>query len=59
MEQIPVELRLLVAGGLSGALTYSLIAPLERVKLLLQVQGMRGSVKYHGVAGCIFNVFLV
>src|SRR3990167_290366 len=25
------------------------IAPLERVKILLQVQGMRGSTKYHGV----------
>jgi hypothetical protein len=38
MEQIPKEIRLLIAGGSSGALTYTVIAPLERVKLLLQIQ---------------------
>ncbi len=31
----------MVAGGLSGAVSKTLTAPLERVKILLQIQGMR------------------
>ncbi len=56
MESIPKEIRLLFAGGMSGVLTYTVIAPLERVKLLLQIQGMRGSGKYHGVLGTLVTV---
>ena len=56
MDAIPTELRLLFAGGASGALTYTLIAPLERTKILLQVQGMRASRKYTGVAQTIVTV---
>jgi len=40
----------LVAGGISGAVTKTLTAPLERVKLLLQLQGMTSAPKkYHGI----------
>jgi hypothetical protein len=34
---------LMVAGGVAGAVSKTLTAPLERVKILLQIQGMRGS----------------
>ncbi len=56
MDRVPVELRLLFAGGASGAITYTLIAPLERTKILLQVQGMRGSAKYQSVGQTILRV---
>ncbi len=56
MDAIPTELRLLFAGGMSGALTYTLIAPLERTKILLQVQGMRASTKYTGIGQTLVTV---
>ncbi len=56
MDRVPVELRLLFAGGASGAITYTLIAPLERTKILLQVQGMRGSSKYQSVGQTLLRV---
>jgi len=40
----------LVSGGVSGVVTKTLTAPLERVKLLLQLQGMTGAPpKYRGI----------
>jgi len=39
----------LVAGGVSGAVTKTLTAPLERVKILLQLQGMKQSGKYKNI----------
>jgi hypothetical protein len=56
MDAIPKDLRLLLAGGASGAMTYTLIAPLERTKILLQVQGMRASTKYTGIGQTILTV---
>jgi hypothetical protein len=56
MDAIPKDLRLLFAGGASGAMTYTLIAPLERTKILLQVQGMRASTKYTGIGQTLVTV---
>lgn len=41
----------LLAGASSGAVTKTSIAPLERVKILLQIQGMHPNLtpKYHGI----------
>jgi len=39
-NQVPPTLRKMIAGGLAGMVTKSLTAPLERVKILLQTQGM-------------------
>ena len=56
VKAVPVELRLLFAGGMSGALTYTIVSPLERAKILLQVQGMRGGHKYGGVFSTIATI---
>lgn len=37
------RIRQLIAGGAAGAVTKSAVAPLERVKILMQVQGMKQS----------------
>jgi len=37
-----VSLRQLIAGGLAGCVTKTSTAPLERIKILLQVEGMQG-----------------
>jgi hypothetical protein len=39
----------LFAGGASGAITKTATAPLERVKILLQLQGMKKQGKYRGI----------
>jgi len=43
--------RLLVAGAASGAVTKTAIAPLERIKILFQIQGMHQELKpkYYGI----------
>lgn len=37
VDSLPICVRELIAGGAAGAFTKSLAAPLERVKILLQV----------------------
>ena len=46
----------LVAGGASGALTKTATAPLERVKILLQLQGMKQQGKYHGIVHALQTI---
>ncbi len=56
------QLKDLVSGGGSGAITKTATAPLERVKILLQVQGMKmvgvdkSQYKYRGVWGTLRTV---
>jgi len=38
MHNVPIEIQNLIAGGLAGALAKSAVAPIERVKLLMQLQ---------------------
>lgn len=47
-------------GGTSAAVSKTAVAPIERVKLLLQVQDsmkMSGGVKYTGIGDCFTRVF--
>ncbi len=50
----------LIAGGLAGAVTKTSIAPLERTKIILQLQGMHRQsgdpIKYRGILGTIRTV---
>eukprot|EP01047_Picozoa_sp_COSAG01_P086347 COSAG01_NODE_19376_length_1013_cov_1.541575_1_plen_87_part_00 len=43
----------MASGGLAGTVTKTLTAPLDRIKVLLQVQAMNSSVdgKYSGIVG--------
>eukprot|EP00915_Cephaloidophora_sp_WS-2016_P003531 GHVH01004770.1.p1 GENE.GHVH01004770.1~~GHVH01004770.1.p1 ORF type:complete len:289 (+),score=49.60 GHVH01004770.1:105-971(+) len=43
-------------GGVSGSLSKTITAPLERVKLLLQVQDNKGDDNYKGMADCFSRV---
>jgi len=47
-EPSNVAMRLLLAGGISGCLTKTTTAPLERVKILLQLQTMKDAVSKVG-----------
>ena len=40
MESMPVFVKQLVAGGVAGGFAKSVVAPLERVKILFQVIGV-------------------
>ncbi len=65
-SQTWIRMKQLIAGGGSGAITKTAVAPLERVKILLQVQGMSvktsgkriaaADLKYHGVVGTMKTV---
>lgn len=58
--------RLLVAGGMSGVVTKSMIAPLERIKIVLQVQNMadadgmavKDNAKYRGIVGTLRRLYV-
>jgi len=54
------RIKQLIAGGASGAITKTAVAPLERIKILLQVQGMKNSdvkhFKYRGIVGSMRTV---
>jgi|TARA_B110000208_G_scaffold179980_1_gene229274 hypothetical protein len=52
-ESIPQWLRQMAAGGLSGTVTKTMTAPLDRIKVLLQVQATNRAVdgKYSGIVG--------
>ncbi|CAE7238410.1 slc25a25b [Symbiodinium sp. KB8] len=52
--------RRLVAGAGAGIITKTCIAPLERAKILLQIQAMRGDPvrKYRGTVGTMRTVFV-
>jgi hypothetical protein len=43
-EKMSDSLELVLAGALTGAITKTAIAPLERVKILLQIQGMKSDI---------------
>ena len=49
-----------VAGGISAAVSKTVVAPLERVKMLLQIQdahkGIAADQKYKGVVDCFVRV---
>ncbi|OQR88353.1 ADP/ATP translocase [Achlya hypogyna] len=48
----------LAAGGIAGAISKTAVAPIERVKLLLQVQAASTQIKnpYTGIANCFLRV---
>lgn len=47
----PKPVRLMAAGAIAGTVTKTLTAPLDRIKVLLQVQAMGGQSKYSGIVG--------
>lgn len=52
-HHIAVEI---VAGGGAGAISRTLIAPLERVKVLLQVQEVTSATNYRGIWDCLTRI---
>ena len=48
------------AGGISAAISKTLVAPIERVKLLLQIQDaqllMSKEMRYKGISDCFYRV---
>lgn len=63
VDQHHTRLKQLLAGGGAGVITKTAVAPLERAKILLQVQGMKmghmalgGGFKYKGVWGSMRTV---
>eukprot|EP01091_Cochliopodium_minus_P005865 TRINITY_DN15759_c0_g1_i1.p1 TRINITY_DN15759_c0_g1~~TRINITY_DN15759_c0_g1_i1.p1 ORF type:complete len:303 (-),score=66.20 TRINITY_DN15759_c0_g1_i1:4-912(-) len=50
------EVLQLTSGALSGIFTKTAVAPIERVKILFQIQGMRGVVKYTSIGGTIMTI---
>jgi len=58
-NQVKAVFKQLFAGGGAGAITKTSVAPLERIKILLQVQGMKsqmGEKKYKGIFGTFQTV---
>ena len=56
-DSVPHWFRSALAGAGSGMTTKTCVAPLERVKILLQIQAMKGyagaTAKYRGVLGTV------
>lgn len=46
----------LVAGGGAGAISRTLMAPLERVKVLLQIQESNAATNYRGIWDCLVRI---
>lgn len=65
-DDLRLRIKQLVAGGLTGAITKSSVAPLERAKILLQIEGMTSSktgtmkhsspLKYNGLLNTIYTI---
>ena len=53
LEDVPRWIRLMSAGAMAGTITKTATAPLDRIKVLLQVQTMSSTVdgKYSGIIG--------
>jgi len=47
----------LLSGALSGAITKTVVAPLERLKILFQVQGMTKEVKYKNITQSLILIY--
>lgn len=58
-KEIPFYINFML-GGVAGGISKTVVAPIERVKLLLQVQDasaqMKGQVKYSGMVNCFKRV---
>ena len=55
---LPKPVAFFLAGAGSGAFTKTCVAPLERVKLLYQVQGMFGTARYESLGGSLRTIYL-
>jgi transmembrane carrier protein len=42
-------IRHMISGSAAGAIAKTSVAPLERIKIILQTQGMRGGTQYKGI----------
>ena len=59
LSDVPIWARLTTAGALAGLVTKTATAPLDRIKVLLQVQAMSGvDGKYSGILGSTREIFL-
>ncbi len=60
MDSIPKPMRLMAAGACAGTVTKTFTAPLDRIKVLLQVQAMspdeKVASKYNGIVGSVQQV---
>ena len=60
MESVPKPLRQMAAGACAGTVTKTATAPLDRIKVLLQVQAMspdaKVATKYSGIVGSVRQV---
>ena len=60
MDSIPKPMRLMAAGACAGTVTKTATAPLDRIKVLLQVQAMspdeKVATKYNGIVGSVRQV---
>ena len=53
LDDVPRWIRLMAAGAMAGTVTKTATAPLDRIKVLLQVQAMSSTMdgKYFGIVG--------
>jgi hypothetical protein len=54
ISKVPVEIRNLIAGGLAGMVAKSVVAPIDRIKILFQVSSERFSLRH--VPGVVRNI---